>query len=88
MGIRPEDVSSVAERDGDFRAEVCLIEPLGREDLVTFRFDDEEIRALIPAPFDGQIGETISLNLDKERVLLFNPETAVSVLKTGNGGSS
>ena len=88
MGIRPEDVSIVAERDGDFRAEVYLIEPLGREDLVTFRFDGEEIRALIPAPFDGQIGETISLNLDKEKVHLFNPETEVSVLRSGNGGSS
>jgi len=88
MGIRPEDVSIVAERDGDFRAEVYLIEPLGREDLVTFRFDDEEIRALIPAPFAGQIGETISLNLDKEKVHLFNPDTEVSVLRTGNGGSS
>jgi len=51
MGIRPEDVSVVAERDGDFKAEVYLIEPLGREDLVTFRFGAEEIRALTPAPF-------------------------------------
>ncbi len=88
MGIRPEDVSVVAERDGDFRAEVYLIEPLGREDLVTFRFDDEEIRALVPAPFDGRIDETISLNLAKEKAHLFNPETEVSVLRTGNGGSS
>lgn len=88
MGIRPEDVSIVAERDGDFKAEVYLIEPLGREDLVTFRFDREEIRALVPAPFDGQIGETIFLNLDKEKTHLFNPETEVSVLRTGNGGSS
>ena len=88
MGIRPEDVSIVAERDGDFKAEVYLIEPLGREDLVTFRFDDEEIRALAPAPFDGRIGETICLKLDKEKVHLFNPETEVSALRSGNGGSS
>ncbi len=88
MGIRPEDISVVAERDGDFKAEVYLIEPLGREDLVTFRFDAEEIRALTPAPFDGWTGETICLKLDKEKVHLFNPETRFSVLKPGNGGSS
>ncbi len=88
MGIRPENVSIVAERDGDLVAEVYLIEPLGREDLVTFRFDDEEIRALVPAPFDGQVGETICLKVDKEKVHLFNPETEASVLKSGNDGSS
>jgi len=88
MGIRPENVSIVEERDGDFKSEVYLIEPLGREDLVTFRSDDEEIRVLVPAPFDGRIGETISLKLDKEKVHLFNPETEVSVLKSANDRSS
>ncbi len=88
MGIRPEDVSVVAEQDADFKAEVYLIEPLGREDLVTFRFNDEEIRALAPAPFMRRTGETIFLKLDKEKVHLFNPETKVSVLRSGNGGSS
>ncbi len=88
MGIRPENVSIVAERDGDFKTEVYLIEPLGREDLVTFRSEDEEIRALVPAPFDGRIGETICLKLDKEKVHLFNPETEVSVLRSANDGSS
>lgn len=87
MGIRPENVSIVAERDGDFKAEVYLIEPLGREDLVTLRFVDEEIRALVPAPFNGRIGETICLKLHKAKAHLFNPETEVSVLRTGNGGS-
>lgn len=88
MGIRPENVSIVEERDGDFKSEVYLIEPLGREDLVTFMSDDEEIRVLVPAPFDGRIGETISLKLDKEKVHLFNPETEVSVLKSANDRSS
>ncbi|MCK4598604.1 ABC transporter ATP-binding protein [Candidatus Bipolaricaulota bacterium] len=81
MGIRPEDITIVAEPEGDFRAEVYLIEPLGREDLVTFKFGDEEIRALAPAPFGGRIGETIFLKLDKEKVHLFNPETEVSSFK-------
>ena len=71
----------MAEPEGDFRAEVYLIEPLGREDLVTFKFDDEEIRALVPAPFGGRIGERMFLKLAKEKLHLFNPETEVSSFK-------
>jgi ABC-type sugar transport system ATPase subunit len=78
MGIRPEDVSIGAE--GDVRAEVYVIEPLGREDLVTFHLDDEEIRVLTPAPFAGKIGEVMGLRLKREKIHLFNPQTEKSLL--------
>ena len=79
MGIRPEDITVVGE--GDIRGEVYVIEPLGREDLVTFRLDGEHIRVLTPAPFRGKIGEVMGLNLNKEKIHLFNPETEESLLK-------
>ena len=80
MGIRPEDVRVVPE-DGDVRAEVYVVEPLGREDLVTFKFDQEEIRVLVPAPFRGQVGDVMHLELDKDKIHLFNPETQRSLLR-------
>jgi|Deesub1362B_J571_1020462.scaffolds.fasta_scaffold03166_3 ABC-type sugar transport system ATPase subunit len=80
MGIRPEDVRVVPE-GGDLRAEVYVIEPLGREDLVTFRFDDEEIRALVPAPFRGRSGDVWGLELNREKLHLFHPETQCSLLR-------
>jgi len=80
MGIRPEDVTIGPE--GDLKAEVYVIEPLGREDLVTFRFGDEEIRALVPAPFRGKVGDVTALKLEKQKIHLFDPETQTSLLRT------
>lgn len=81
MGIRPEDIVIVPEQKGDFEATVYLIEPLGREDLVTFRFGDKDVRVLVcPAPFSGRIDETVYLKLNKEKLHLFNPESRASLL--------
>ncbi len=80
MGIRPEDVRVVPE-EGDIKAEVYVVEPLGREDLVTFKFDQEEIRVLVPAPFRGQVGDVMHLELNKDKIHLFNPETQRSLLR-------
>jgi len=80
MGIRPEDVRLVSE-GGDIQAEVYVVEPLGREDLVTFKFDQEEIRVLVPAPFRGQVGEVMHLELNKDKIRLFNTETQLSLLR-------
>ena len=79
MGIRPEDVTIVPE--GDVRAEVYVIEPLGREDLVTFHLDGKEVRVLTPAPFEGEVGEVMGLSIYKEKIHLFDPETEKSLLK-------
>ncbi|MCD5408928.1 TOBE domain-containing protein [Candidatus Bipolaricaulota bacterium] len=80
MGIRPEDVRVVSE-GGDIQAEVYVVEPLGREDLVTFKFDQEEIRVLVPAPFRGQVGQVMRLELNKDKIHLFDPETQRSLLR-------
>jgi len=79
MGIRPEDIAIVGE--GDVRGEVYVVEPLGREDLVTFHLEDEEMRVLIPAPFDGKIGDVMGLSYDKNKIHLFDPKTEESLLK-------
>jgi ABC-type sugar transport system ATPase subunit len=79
MGIRPEDIAIVGE--GDVRGEVYVVEPLGREDLVTFHLDGDEVRVLIPAPFEGKIGDVMGLSYDKNKIHLFDPETEESLLK-------
>ncbi len=82
MGIRPEDVHIVPANEGDFDAEIYVVEPLGREDLVSFRLGEEEFRALTPAPFKGGVGTIMGLNLTKEKIRLFDPDTGNSVLKS------
>ena len=78
MGIRPEDITIGVE--GDVKAEVYVIEPLGREDLVTFHLEDEVMRVLTPAPFEGKISDVMGLSLNREKIHLFNPETEKSLL--------
>ncbi len=80
MGIRPEDVHIVPEDAGDFNAEIYVVEPLGREELITFRLGEEEIRALVAAPFVEKEGTTMGLQLVKERIHLFDSDTGVSLL--------
>ncbi len=81
MGIRPEDATAVS--DGDLRGEVYVVEPLGREDLVTFRLYGEDVRVLFPAPFAGKIGDVMGLGLNTKKIHLFNPETERSLLRRG-----
>ncbi len=78
MGIRPEDIAVVGE--GNIRGEIYVIEPLGREELVTFRLDGGGISALTPAPFRGRIGEVVGLSFNREKIHLFDPETEESLL--------
>jgi len=81
MGIRPEDLTITTAPKGDVEAEVYVVEPLGREDLVTFHLDGEEIRVLTPAPFKGKVGDLMRLSLNKEKIHLFDPATKASLLK-------
>lgn len=81
MGIRPEDVHIVPKNEGDFNAEIYVVEPLGREDLVSFRLGEEEFRALAPAPFKGKVGATRGLKLAKEKIRLFDPDSGNSILQ-------
>ncbi len=80
MGIRPEDVHIVSENAGDFKAEIYVVEPLGREELVTFRLGDDEIRALVAAPFVEKEGATVGLKLARDRLHIFDSNTGTSLL--------
>jgi len=80
MGIRPEDVHIVPAGEGNFDAEIYVVEPLGREDLVSFRLGEEEFRALVPAPFNGEVGTVMGLKLTVEKIHLFDPDSESSIL--------
>ncbi len=81
MGIRPEDITIGG--DGDVKAEIYVIEPLGREDLVDLHLEGQELRVLVSAPFTGKIGEVVGLTLNKDKIHLFDRETERSLLIEG-----
>jgi len=79
MGIRPEDVS-VAEEGGDGRAEVYVVEPLGRDMLLDLRIQEAPVRVLAPPSFHAAIGSSISLVFDRTKIHLFDPESKEALL--------
>ena len=80
LGIRPEHLQIVP--DGDVRGTVYLVEPLGREDQVILKAGPHELRVLVPAPFRGEIGETVGVRFDRDKLHLFEPKTELSLLST------
>lgn len=79
MGIRPEDVT--VDEKGEARAEIFMIEPLGREDLVTLNLsEDVQIQSLMPSTFEKNIGDQVRLTLNLNKLHLFDPQTERSVL--------
>ena len=79
MGIRPEDV--FIDSSGDVKAEIYMIEPMGREDLVTLNISEHiQIQSLVPTSTNVKIGEQVTLRLNLDKLHLFDPGTEHSVL--------
>jgi ABC-type sugar transport system ATPase subunit len=81
LGIRPEDVTlSRTETPGASAGEVFVVEPLGRDDLVTVKLPSGELHALTDPAHDFQIGEQVYVTLNEERVQFFDPATELSLV--------
>ena len=78
MGIRPEDI--VIDAGGDIDAEIFVVEPLGREDLVDIQLGDEHILVLAPTEAKHRAGDKVKLRFDMSKAQYFDPATEQSVL--------
>ncbi len=79
LAVRPEDIS-LAAAPADARAEVYVVEPLGRDMLVDLRVGATPVRVLAPAAFRAPIGTTVTLTLDRSKIHLFDPQTEQALL--------
>ncbi len=68
LGIRPED----ATLDGEAPARVSVIEPLGRETLLTLRLGEVDVKVLADQTARPALGAEVRLGCRRERVHLFN----------------
>ncbi len=80
LGIRPEDVSVVAERSADVQARVTFVESLGRENLVVCDVGGQRIQCLTGPGQKPPLDSTVGLKLDMSRAHYFDPESQVSLL--------
>ncbi|MEA3485157.1 MAG: ABC transporter ATP-binding protein [Candidatus Aerophobetes bacterium] len=79
FGIRPEHMAINQEKKG-IEAEIYVIEPLGREILVTVKVGDLFLKVLTSPPFTTEIGNKAWLNFNLDKIMLFDKKTEKSLL--------
>ena len=70
LGIRPEDV----RLDGEVPAQVLLVEPLGKDALLTFEARGALLKALVSQEGHPVPGETLTIGFPRERIHLFDSQ--------------
>lgn len=79
LGIRPEHIIINQEKKG-IKAEVYVVEPLGREILVTVKLGDLVLRVITSPPFNANIGDKIWVEFNLSKIMLFDNKTKESLL--------
>lgn len=77
LGIRPEDITI---GQGEIQGQVYVVEPLGRDTLVTLNIGAETIKVIAPSGFKAGPGEQVRLAFSGEKIHLFDKETEESLL--------
>ena len=71
FGIRPENITI---GNGNHSGKIISIENLGSETVVALNFKDQEILVSIQGNYKSSINETISFDINNEKVLKFDQE--------------
>ncbi|MBK8229400.1 MAG: sn-glycerol-3-phosphate ABC transporter ATP-binding protein UgpC [Candidatus Eisenbacteria bacterium] len=79
LGVRPEDITLVAPEESELRAQIDLVEPLGREQLVHVLLSETRtaLRVLAPGTASIAVGSERGLRLRPEALHLFDPTTEI-----------
>jgi len=76
LGIRPEDVTVSDSRvPGFIRTEVYMIEPLGRELLLSLKIGTHIIKAIVPPDIRLKIGGDAWMHFDDKKLHMFDSKT-------------
>jgi multiple sugar transport system ATP-binding protein len=73
LGIRPEDL--ILDKNGYIQSQVELVEMLGSEKLVHFKFNESKCIAKLPSDNQIEQGDNVSFSLNLDKVVLFNKDT-------------
>jgi multiple sugar transport system ATP-binding protein len=82
VGIRPEDLLTVADHAGveeRFRAHVDVVEPVGNEVFLNMRHAGDELVSRVPPHSTVQPGNDIALGFHAERLHFFDPESTARI---------
>ncbi len=73
LGVRPENILVVGDEEKVLDGEVYVFEPLGAQNVVTFRVLGHLLKALLPGDVVLRVGERVGLNFREVRI--FHAET-------------
>jgi len=84
LGVRPEDVAILepgTALEPHARAEVLVVEPLGRDIVITVALDEETTMKIVARPGTRVgVGERIGLRFEPEKIHLFDGRTGQALL--------
>ncbi len=86
LGIRPENLYLAASpqvpqtADNTLTAVIRLIEPMGHENIVYCRVGDADWVIRTDNAWYGQVGDTVTLGFDSDRLHAFNPDDGRSLV--------
>ncbi len=79
LGIRPEDITSA---DVGISGEIYVVEPLGRDDLITVHIGEVSVHMLADPALGLKMGNHVHLNFNTRKAQFFDPQTEKSLLWT------
>lgn len=84
LGVRPQDLRLAAPEQaseaGAFRAEVEMVQFLGRKRVLDLQVDGERWKMVVPGEQRVAIGDRISVLAQPDRIHLFDPESGRAIL--------
>ncbi len=84
VGVRPESLNLAAADDpGRFSVPILAVEPQGPETVVTASFGDSTFKVIVPTGTDAIEGSSISLAPESDLVALFDAESGVRLMDSG-----
>lgn len=81
LGIRPEHIAIAKESQRNaIKAEVDVVEPVGREFIVYLMVGEKSLVAMASAAQDLRAGERVWLSLDESKIHIFDKKTAENLM--------
>jgi len=82
LGVRPSNIAVSKEKSGvnDVQAEVYASEPLGSETILDLKVGDDIVKAVVPPTFTSDMGETVWLAIDMNRIHIFDKQSEVTLV--------
>lgn len=78
LGIRPEHIT-INKKEG-IETEVYVVEPLGRDILVSVKLGKSMIKVFASPSFKANIGDRVRLNFNSDKIMLFDKKSEKSLL--------